>query len=44
VLCDGWMWFHGVQGTLWTQEKRRMTEWRVIEGRLAALYDVMQLD
>lgn len=44
VLCDGWMWSHGVQGTLWTQEKRRMTEWRVIEGRLAALYDVMQLD
>jgi hypothetical protein len=37
VLCDGWIWSHGVRGTLWVQEKRKMTEWRVIEERLVAL-------
>jgi hypothetical protein len=43
VLCDGWIWSHGVQGTLWTQDKRRMIEWRVIRERLRALFGVMQL-
>ena len=37
VLCDGWVWSHGVHGTLWTQQKRRMTEWRVIDERIRAL-------
>jgi hypothetical protein len=35
VLCDGWIWTHGVQGTLWGQEKRRMLSWTEIEARLA---------
>ncbi|CAA9964588.1 hypothetical protein PTMSG1_07947 [Pyrenophora teres f. maculata] len=35
VLCDNWIWTHGVKGTLWTQEKRRMTSWEEIERRLA---------
>ncbi|KAF2252858.1 hypothetical protein BU26DRAFT_515290 [Trematosphaeria pertusa] len=36
ILCDGWIWSHGVQGTLWGQAKRRMTCWREIERRLAS--------
>ncbi|KAF2682004.1 hypothetical protein K458DRAFT_308293 [Lentithecium fluviatile CBS 122367] len=44
VLCDGWIWSHGVQGTLWTQEKRKMRERKAIEESLMALYGVMLLD
>jgi hypothetical protein len=43
ILCDGWIWLHGVQGTLWTQVKRRMTEWRVIEQNLMAMHDTVYL-
>lgn len=32
LLCDGWMWSHGVQGTLWAQQKRRMKDWGEIQG------------
>ncbi|KAF2132867.1 hypothetical protein P153DRAFT_364126, partial [Dothidotthia symphoricarpi CBS 119687] len=35
VLCDNWMWNRGVEGTLWTQDKRGMTSWDDIERRLA---------
>lgn len=35
VLCDGWVWSHGVNGTLWTQEKRRMPDWKAIEAMLS---------
>jgi hypothetical protein len=35
ILCDNWIWTHGVNGTLWTQEKRRMASWEEIERRLA---------
>jgi hypothetical protein len=35
ILCDNWVWTHGVKGTLWTQEKRRMASWEEIERRLA---------
>jgi len=35
LLCDNWIWNHGVRGTLWTQEKRRMASWGEIERRLA---------
>jgi hypothetical protein len=36
VLCDGWMWTHGVQGTLWTQEKRRMADGRETQEQISA--------
>jgi hypothetical protein len=35
ILCDNWMWTHGVNGTLWRQDKRRMVSWEEIEKRLA---------
>lgn len=35
LLCDNWIWTHGVKGTLWTQKKRRMASWEEIEKRLA---------
>ncbi|KAH7345902.1 hypothetical protein BKA66DRAFT_576839 [Pyrenochaeta sp. MPI-SDFR-AT-0127] len=35
ILCDNWIWTHGVDGTLWTQDKRRMASWEEIERRLA---------
>ena len=35
VLCDNWIWTHGVKGTLWSQDKRRMASWEEIERRLA---------
>jgi hypothetical protein len=35
ILCDNWIWTHGVKGTLWSQEKRRMAPWEDIERRLA---------
>ncbi|KAF1934905.1 hypothetical protein EJ02DRAFT_460830 [Clathrospora elynae] len=34
ILCDNWIWTHGVKGTLWSQEKRRMASWEEIERRL----------
>jgi hypothetical protein len=35
ILCDNWIWTHGVKGTLWSQDKRRMASWEDIERRLA---------
>lgn len=35
VLCDCWIWTHGVEGTLWNQNKRGMSSWDDIERRLA---------
>jgi hypothetical protein len=35
VLCDDWIWTHGVKGSLWSQEKRRMLSWEEVERRLA---------
>jgi hypothetical protein len=35
VLCDSWIWTHGVKGDLWNQDKRRMRSWSEIEGSLA---------
>ncbi|KAI4644585.1 uncharacterized protein J4E79_011022 [Alternaria viburni] len=35
ILCDAWIWNHGVGGTLWSQDKRRMASWEEIEKRLA---------
>lgn len=35
ILCDNWIWTHGVDGTLWTQDKRRMASWAEIKRRLA---------
>ncbi|KAF2831609.1 hypothetical protein CC86DRAFT_141392 [Ophiobolus disseminans] len=35
ILCDDYMWTHGVNGTLWTQSKRRMVSWADIQRRLA---------
>jgi hypothetical protein len=35
ILCDNWIWTHGVKGTLWSQDKRRMASWEGIERRLA---------
>lgn len=35
ILCDDWIWTHGVKGTLWTQTKRRMASWVDIERKLA---------
>ncbi|KAF9699612.1 hypothetical protein EKO04_002549 [Ascochyta lentis] len=34
VLCDGWVWRHAVQGTLWTRECRRMASWSEVRRRL----------
>jgi hypothetical protein len=31
TLCDSWIWTHGVKGTLWSQEKRRMASWEEVE-------------
>lgn len=35
ILCDGWIWRHGVRGTLWDQHKRRMKCWKEIERNVA---------
>ena len=35
ILCDAWIWNHGVGGTLWSQDKRRMASWEEVEKRLA---------
>lgn len=35
ILCDDHIWTHGVQGTLWQQDKRRMASWADIQRRLA---------
>ncbi|KAJ4359341.1 hypothetical protein N0V95_002265 [Ascochyta clinopodiicola] len=35
VLCEGWMWRHAVEGSLWTVECRRMASWAEVERRLA---------
>ncbi|KAF1842750.1 uncharacterized protein K460DRAFT_378060 [Cucurbitaria berberidis CBS 394.84] len=35
ILCENWMWKHGLEGTLWTQDKRRMASWAETERRLA---------
>jgi hypothetical protein len=35
VLSDNYIWTHGVSGTLWQQNKRRMASWADIERRLA---------
>jgi hypothetical protein len=35
VLCDDYIWRNGVQGTLWSQGKRRMASWADIQKRLA---------
>jgi hypothetical protein len=34
-LCVDYMWTHGVDGTLWNHERRRMASWAEIERRLA---------
>ncbi|KAH6852854.1 hypothetical protein BKA58DRAFT_60767 [Alternaria rosae] len=35
ILCDAWIWNHGVGGTLWSQDRRRMASWEDVEKRLA---------
>jgi hypothetical protein len=35
VLCDDYIWTHGVNGTLWSQDKRRLASWEDIQRRLA---------
>ncbi|KAJ4345817.1 uncharacterized protein N0V89_011952 [Didymosphaeria variabile] len=35
ILCDNWIWEHGVYGGLWDQDKRRMRSWSEIERTLA---------
>ena len=35
ILCDNYIWTHAVNGTLWTEDKRRMASWADIEKRLA---------
>jgi hypothetical protein len=35
ILSDDYIWTHGVQGTLWSQSKRRMASWADIQRRLA---------
>ncbi|KAF2028080.1 hypothetical protein EK21DRAFT_114136 [Setomelanomma holmii] len=35
VLCDNFIWTHGVQGTLWNTSKRRMASWADVQRRLA---------
>ncbi|KAJ4372031.1 hypothetical protein N0V83_003804 [Neocucurbitaria cava] len=35
ILCDNWIWTHAVDGTLWTQSKRRMASWVEVQRRLA---------
>lgn len=32
ILCDSWIWTHGVKGDLWEQDKRRMRSWSEVEG------------
>ncbi|KAF1952780.1 hypothetical protein CC80DRAFT_495104 [Byssothecium circinans] len=44
VLCDSWIWQHGVQGTLWTQEKRRMLSWSEIDARITEALDAAEDD
>jgi len=34
ILCDDFIWTHGVKGTLWSQSKRRMASWADIQRRL----------
>jgi hypothetical protein len=34
VICDDYIWTHGVQGTLWSQSKRRMASWADIQKKL----------
>lgn len=34
ILCDNWIWTHAVQGTLWSQENRRMASWSEIQRGL----------
>ncbi|KAL1604010.1 hypothetical protein SLS60_005602 [Paraconiothyrium brasiliense] len=35
ILCDDWIWTHGVYGGLWDQDKRRMRSWSEVERALA---------
>jgi hypothetical protein len=35
VICDDYIWAQGVQGTLWSQSKRRMASWADIQRKLA---------
>ena len=35
ILCDNYIWTHGVKGTLFTQSKRPMASWAEIQRRLA---------
>lgn len=35
ILCDDFIWTHGVSGALWSQSKRRMASWAEIQRRLA---------
>lgn len=35
ILCDEWIWTHGVNGDLFYQDKRRMRSWSEIERSLA---------
>ena len=35
ILCDHWLWTHGVRGTLFTQEKRRMESWSQARAKSA---------
>ncbi|CAO2656572.1 Nn.00g053750.m01.CDS01 [Neocucurbitaria sp. VM-36] len=35
ILCDSWIWTHGLEGSLWTQDRRRMASWAEIQKRLA---------
>jgi hypothetical protein len=34
ILCDNYIWTHGVSGALWQQSKRRMASWADIQRRL----------
>ncbi|KAL1795199.1 hypothetical protein ACET3X_007015 [Alternaria dauci] len=44
TLCDNWIWTHGVKGTLWSQEKRRMASWQEIQRRLAGpVHTIMEV-
>ncbi|KAF2786689.1 hypothetical protein K505DRAFT_380111 [Melanomma pulvis-pyrius CBS 109.77] len=40
ILCDSWFWMQGVRGTLFTQEKRRMTSWSQVQAKMAALQEL----
>jgi hypothetical protein len=35
ILCDNFIWTHGVKGTLWNVDKRRMESWERVVRRLA---------